>query len=204
MPELSEMIRDHVDAVAPHVTLEDVWARTGGHPRRSFGRAEKAASSRAGVAVAAVALAGGPCGRSGDRHRRVATVERRSDVEPGGAGRGVAPERARRRHPPVPVLRDDPRGRAVHAGMGRAHLRLVQRERDARHVGGARMARVASASPTRPTPSSCRPSGRNGTARTPSSLRPRRATPRSLRRSPEATRWVDRLSYPAVRSRPTC
>ena len=28
MPELSEMIRDHVDAVAPHVTLEDVWALT--------------------------------------------------------------------------------------------------------------------------------------------------------------------------------
>ena len=28
MPELSEMIRDHVNAVAQHVTLEDVWART--------------------------------------------------------------------------------------------------------------------------------------------------------------------------------
>ena len=56
MPELSEMIRDHVDAVAPHVTLEDVWARTGGTPAaRSVGPRRR--RHRAGPTMAAAALA---------------------------------------------------------------------------------------------------------------------------------------------------
>jgi hypothetical protein len=56
MPELSEMIRNHVDAVAPHVTLEDVWARTGGTPAaRSVGPRRR--PHRAGLAVVAAALA---------------------------------------------------------------------------------------------------------------------------------------------------
>ena len=56
MPELSEMIRDHVDAVAPHVTLDDVWARTGGTPTApSVGPRRR--RHRAGLTVAAAALA---------------------------------------------------------------------------------------------------------------------------------------------------
>lgn len=56
MPELSEMIRDYVDAVAPHSTLEDVWALTGSD------RAAPAAKPnrrrvRVGLAIAATALA---------------------------------------------------------------------------------------------------------------------------------------------------
>ena len=58
MPELSEMIRDHVDAVAPHVTLEDVWARTSGTFAARSAGPKRRSHRRAGVAVAALALAG--------------------------------------------------------------------------------------------------------------------------------------------------
>ena len=46
MPELSEMIRDHVNAVAQHVTLEDVSGAHQRYPRRSISRPETAASPR--------------------------------------------------------------------------------------------------------------------------------------------------------------
>jgi hypothetical protein len=56
MPELSEMIRGHVDAVAPHVTLEDVWARTGRAPAtRPAGPRRRRV--RVGLIVSAAALA---------------------------------------------------------------------------------------------------------------------------------------------------
>src|ERR1700728_1493478 len=58
MPELSEMIRDHVNAVAPHVTLEDVWARTSGTFAARSAGPKRRSHRRAGLAVAAVALAG--------------------------------------------------------------------------------------------------------------------------------------------------
>jgi len=58
MPELSEMIRDHVNAVAQHVTLEDVWARTSGTFAARSAGPKRRSHRRAGVAVAAVALAG--------------------------------------------------------------------------------------------------------------------------------------------------
>jgi hypothetical protein len=55
VPELSEMIRDHVDAVAPHVTLEDVWALTRtGH---STPAATPQRRVRMGLAVVATAIA---------------------------------------------------------------------------------------------------------------------------------------------------
>lgn len=56
MPELSEMIRDYVDAVAPHVTLEDVRARTGGDHAAPAAKPRRR-RTRVGSAVAATALA---------------------------------------------------------------------------------------------------------------------------------------------------
>lgn len=56
MPELSEMIKDYVDGVAPHVTLEDVWALTGGD-RSAPAAKPRRRRVRVGVVVVVALLA---------------------------------------------------------------------------------------------------------------------------------------------------
>jgi hypothetical protein len=56
MPELSEVIRDYVDRVAPHVTIEDVRALTGRDDTAPAGR-PKRRRVRIGLAVAGIVLA---------------------------------------------------------------------------------------------------------------------------------------------------
>ena len=125
MPELSEMIRDHVDAVAPHVTLEDVWALTRKDARRS--RSEAASACPGEVRRCRHSACRGSGGHPVDASSRIAAVQRGGNAGSRSVGGRFMAERTSARSSRDPLLRSDARIRAGHTSPGRTEAHPVPR-----------------------------------------------------------------------------